>query len=242
MIEHMFMPLSKHADEGFGAVGRSFQEAADYLRQNNCEAGARWMNGHLPVNYLYRHAIELYLKLMIIIAHRRLRLLSENGTHEPIPRVKVGNSSKLIYNVHEIRPLFDEMKRIFVSHRDAIAKIAKTNWSNIPKELDAWIATIDKIDPRSTVFRYPSSQSPEVDAQKSSFKKVDTGDLLARMNSDGPKQFAMVVVDQNDEVVESFALDDKPMPELREALVHTAETLSGAQLGILMELGKVPTR
>ena len=28
MFEHMFMPLSKHADEGFGAVGRSFKAAA----------------------------------------------------------------------------------------------------------------------------------------------------------------------------------------------------------------------
>jgi hypothetical protein len=149
----MFMPLSRQADDGFGAIGRSFQDAADHLRQTNSEVSARWMHGHLPINYLYRHAIELYLKSMITIAHRRLRLLSDSSAYDPVPRIKVGEKLKPIYNVHGIETLFNEMKRIFVSHRDAIAKIAKTNWSNIPKELDAWIAIVDKIDPASTVFR-----------------------------------------------------------------------------------------
>ncbi|MEI9865694.1 MAG: hypothetical protein WDN00_14310 [Limisphaerales bacterium] len=237
MIEQMLMPLSKQLDEGFGAVGRSFQESADYLSQNSDTSG-RWMHGHLPINYLYRHAIELYLKSIIIIAHRRLRITSDDGSYDSIPKIKLRENFKPIYNVHGIRPLFDAMKQIFVFHRDAVSKIAKTDWSAIPKDLDSSIAIIDRVDPASTVFRYPHSNSPEIDVQKSSFKEVNTDDLLARMHSDGPKQLALMIVNKNNEVVETFALDDKPMPELREALVNAAEILSGAQFGVMMELGK----
>jgi hypothetical protein len=235
MFEHMFMPLSKHPDEGFGAVGRSFKEAADQLREHCCEGGAQWMNGHLPINYLYRHAIELQLKSAIIIAHRKLRLVDNTGAYDPIPKLIVGKTVKQLYNVHGIQALFSEMMRIFVTHRDLIAKFSKTEWWNIPKELEDWVAIIEKADPGSTVFRYPISNTSAVDIQKSSFKKAETTELLAKMNSDGPKQFAFMVVNDNNEIVESFALDDKPLPELREALLKAVDFLHGVQLGVLVE-------
>jgi hypothetical protein len=100
--------------------------------------------GHLPINYLYRHAIELYLKSMIIVAHRRLRLPSTDGAYEPIPKIKVVNNFKKIHNVHGIQALYDEMKRIFVTNRDLIAKIAKTDWTKIPEDLETSIATVGK--------------------------------------------------------------------------------------------------
>lgn len=234
MIEHMFMPLSRHADDGFRAVGQAFQQAGDHLRG---EGGAGKSHGHLPINYLYRHAIELYLKSIIMTAHRRLRLPSANGNYDPIPQIPAGNSSKPIYNVHGLRMLFDEMRRIFVSHQNTIASFAKTNWSQIPQELDGWIATIDDADPASTVFRYPFSRSPDIDEKKASFKSVDVAELTARMNAEGRKPFAMLMVDQDNNVVESFALDDNPIPELRDALLKAVEMLSGAAFGVIMELG-----
>jgi hypothetical protein len=237
MIEHMFMPLGRHADDGFRAVGQAFQDAADHLRTERGEGGASKMYGHLPTNYLYRHSIELYLKSMIVTAHRRLRLTSANGNYEPIPHIPIGQTLKPIYNVHGLRALFDEMKRIFISHRDVIGSFAKTDWSKIPDELGGWIETIDDADPTSTVFRYPVSKSPEIDEKKSSFKSVDVADLTSGMNADGPTQFALIMIDQNDNVVESFALDENPIPELRDALLKAVEMLSGAAFGVIMELG-----
>jgi hypothetical protein len=237
MIEHMFMPLSKQPDDGFGVVGQAFQDAADHLRTGGAESGARRMHGHLPVNYLYRHAIELYLKSIIVTAHRRLRLQSGEGRYDPIPQIPDGKTSRPIYSVHGLRLLFNEMKRIFTSHRDAIGRIARTDWSKIPDELSGWIEAIDDADPASTAFRYPVSRSPEMDAKKSSFKAVDVSESSSRMHADGPKQFALLMVDGNDNVVESFALDNNPLPELRDALLKAVEMLSGAQFGVIMELG-----
>jgi hypothetical protein len=66
---------------------------------------------------------------------------------------------------------------------------------------------------------------------------VDLEELSKRMGVDGPGQCVILTVDDNDDIVESFAFDDNPLPELREALIHAVEMLSGAQFGVLMELG-----
>lgn len=238
MFEHMFMPLSRHADDGLGAVGCVFYRAADYLRKMKCDGGAAWTHGHLPINFLYRHSIELFLKSMIVVIHRRLRLSSENGEYDPTPKIGVGGSWKPIYCVHSTRALFDAMRNMVTSHREPLSKIAKTNWADIPHELEDWIDTIDKVDHTSTVFRYPSTRTPEIDTQKSSFKPMDPLELSGRMRMDGPGQFALVMVDQDANVLESFVLDDKPLPEFRDALERASETLLGAQLGIMAELGQ----
>ncbi len=238
MFEHMFMPLSRHADDGLGAVGRAFHEAAVSLRKMKCEGGAGWTHGHLPINFLYRHSIELFLKSMIVVIHRRLRLPSESNEYDPIPKISVGDSWKSIYCVHSTRALFDTMKNMVTSQKESLSKIARTDWADIPHKLEDWIDTIDKVDPISTVFRYPSTRAPEIDAQKSSFKPMDPVELSRRMRMDGPGQFALVMVDQDANVIESFVLDDQPLPELRDALEKASETLLGAQLGVMAELGQ----
>lgn len=238
MFKHILMPLSNHVDDGFGAVGLAFREAANYLGEMKCEGGAAWIHGHLPINFLYRHSVELFLKSMIVVIHRRLRLPAGNGEYEPIPKIRVGDSWRSIYSVHGIRVLFDAMKNMVTSQKDALSEIAKTDWSDIPHDLETWIHTIDGVDPGSTFFRYPATCTPEIDAQKSSFKPIDSVELSNRMRMDGPGQFAFLMVDQDDVVIESFVLDDKPLPELRNALKEASETLLGAQLGVMAELGE----
>lgn len=60
-MHYLCTPLDQHFDNGFGAVADSFKEAADSLVQSTAEA--QFLNSHLPISFLYRHAIELYLKL-----------------------------------------------------------------------------------------------------------------------------------------------------------------------------------
>jgi hypothetical protein len=48
-----------------------FKWAADKLRENIQERGF-CLNEHLPINFLYRHAIELYLKPGVVI-HAAMR-------------------------------------------------------------------------------------------------------------------------------------------------------------------------
>lgn len=65
-------PLDNQFDDGFGLIADSFQEAAEHLEKvENKESS---LHSLLPICFLYRHAIELYLKSLIVIIHRRLKI------------------------------------------------------------------------------------------------------------------------------------------------------------------------
>lgn len=229
------MPLRAQPDDGFGAVARSFKDAADQL--NDLDAKIRSINHpHLPVNYLYRHAIELFLKSIIVVVHRALRL-SRDDQFDPVPQLEVAEKLKPIYTVHGLRDLFNEVRRLLIEHEAAISKRAQTDWSSLPNDLEKWIDTIEQADPASTAFRYPLSPSPKIDAAKSSFKEIDSKELARRMRDEPSKQFGLLLVDNDDNVVRSFTLDDDPMPEVVDALVQASKLLKGAQFGLIMELG-----
>jgi hypothetical protein len=209
MFQQMFMPLSRHADEGFQAVGDSFKDAAEVLVEAGAEGGVRRLHGHLPINYLYRHAIELYLKSMLLVIHRRLKLNHPDGTYDPVPQIQVGKASKSIYSVHDLKVLFEENKRLANLHRPEMAKIGKTDWSATPVELENAIKVINDTDPVSTAFRYPVSKDSFVDAKKSSFKPMDLEAMQEKMAADsGKRGKVMMLMKDDDNIVEGFALDD----------------------------------
>ena len=92
---YILTPLHTHIDFGFGATGDAFKEAADKLEASLSERRGVF-NEHLPINYLRRHAVELFLKSAIVIIHRRLNLPygEEPPTGEPRALVE-GNGSHL---------------------------------------------------------------------------------------------------------------------------------------------------
>lgn len=77
---YMLAPLSEHYDDGFGAVGDAFSNAAKALNKRNAGDGSTSLDD-LPEIYLLRHAVELFLKSGIIIMHRRLRLRYGSEPH-----------------------------------------------------------------------------------------------------------------------------------------------------------------
>jgi hypothetical protein len=236
VFEHMFMPLDRHFDDGFGAVGEAFKDAADRLVAANAEADLRFVNGHLPINFLYRHSIELFLKSMILVVHRRLRLPSRGGPHEPNPKIPVDGKWKEIHQVHGISDLYDFFKSLVQTHGAALRQIARTDWSAVPSELDAWIVTIDAADSGSTFFRYPTTKNKTGDLEKSSFKEMTPEDIIAQVRASGRPAKAFLLVDDGDNVVEAYGLDHEPLTELREALTKAVELLSGAHFGMRAEL------
>jgi hypothetical protein len=67
-MQYMLMPLEAHFDGGLGATGDAFEEAAKKLAESAAELPSS--HPHLPINFLHRHAVELYLKSMIVVMHR----------------------------------------------------------------------------------------------------------------------------------------------------------------------------
>jgi hypothetical protein len=72
-MQYLLTPLHTHVDFGFGRTGDAFKAAADKLEaESSARSGV--MHAHLPINYLRRHAVELYLKSIIVIVHTKLDL------------------------------------------------------------------------------------------------------------------------------------------------------------------------
>lgn len=85
---YLFTPIDEHFDKGFGAVADSFHEAGDALLDSECTKNI--LNGHLPVSFLFRHAIELYLKGSILILHKHIRIPYGKYPFDEEPYVLVG--------------------------------------------------------------------------------------------------------------------------------------------------------
>jgi len=233
MFHASFMPLDRHYESGFGATADAFLEAAERLDlgSNN----KKFFHSHLPINFLYRHAIELYLKSLIILIHRRFQLTSGKDSHEPNPRILIENTWKEIHHVHGIKDLYEFFKTLVITNADQLNAVCQTDWSDIPAELENWINIIDDADARSTFLRYPVTNNA-ADHDKSSFKKTSADQMIAQARSDGKKVMAMLIVDDNDNIVESFKLDESPLEELHNSLVEAAKLFSVAHFGMRCEL------
>ena len=240
MIEEFLMPLDRHFDSGFGATAGSFHEAAKTLDTDDHKDGFGLNGSYLPVFYLYRHAIELYLKSVLTILHRRLSPKYPNIQSDDFPIVDVNGKQKRIFNVHSILHLYRQFCNVLSMNATQIATIAKTDWTAIPENIDKMVNIINDADESSCMFRYPITFNPETDAKKSSFKCIHPEDAIAsthrRTKDERPGVLILALQNDDGEIVETFIHDDNLMPEVFAALKHLAETLSGVHFGMRYEM------
>lgn len=57
---YFFAPLEKYFEKGLGAVADSFRDAAMDLKESY---NLGRLNGHLSIRYLFRHSIELCIRV-----------------------------------------------------------------------------------------------------------------------------------------------------------------------------------
>jgi hypothetical protein len=234
MVNYLLTPLHRHYDYGFGATGEAFKSAADRLLKPVNEE--KLLNGHLPINFLLRHAIELFLKSLIIIIHKRLKLPFGNEAFDGIPKILQDTSWKPIHKVHSIALLYQYFKSLLVEHKLALHSVACTDWSDIPPGLNEWILAIEDADSMGTFFRYPDTRDHGDNKDKSAFKERQVQDTLSKMTDGGKYVKAFVVLDDNDNIIDSFEYDDAPLENLQLALKQAAETLSVFHFGMRCEL------
>lgn len=239
MIEEFLMPLDRHFDSGFGATADSFHDAAKALDIDDHKNGFGLNSSRLPVFYLYRHANELYLKSVLTILHRRFCSTFPNVQTDDFPTVDVDGKSKRIFQVHSIRHLYRQFRRMLDDNSSNISSVAKTDWTAVPEELDELVDVINDADESSTMFRYPITLDPLNDAKKSSFKRIRPEDAVTeahqRTENELPGVKILALKNDDGDIVETFIHDENAMPEVFAALKHLAETLSGAQFGMRHE-------
>lgn len=220
-LTYLLMPLHEHCDSGFGATGNAFKAAADRLREAVPERGPIF-NETLPINYLYRHAIELFLKSTIVIIHRRLKLPYGDCPHDGDPCVRVETDWKPFHHVHGLLALWRYVKSLFAEQKSFFDTVKTVDWT-LPREIDTWVETIEKHDPRSTFFRYPNPRDPGADSPKALSAQAAPEDLLERMTHAKPGGVTLVVYNEHDEVLRGYYYTGDALADLAQTL-HACAT------------------
>ena len=232
-MHYMMMPLHRHFDLGFGAVADSFKEAADALTISNDSSPS--LGAHLPISFLYRHAIELYLKSAIIIFHRKFDLPYGETSSRGEPCIPHKGQWKTMYSVHGLQPLYDYFRSLFVNHAAYLVEHTNTDWS-FPEELASWIRDIDATDSSSTFFRYPVTRHKERDKDKSAIREDNCDTMLLNLAKREKPLKAFLMVDQDDQVVEAFSHDDTLSQVVMCTLRNVANLFDSCHAALVGEL------
>lgn len=214
---YMFAPLDRQVDRGLATVADSFREAAQRL----IEGGGGGEHEYLPINFLLRHAAELYLKSVILILHRSLRLPFEGEPWDGEPTIMHRSQRTKLRNLHSIKTLAHHAIYTFEVNLPAFAGKGSIDWTHpIPDDYQSWVDTIEAYDAGGTFFRYPLTKHAEHDHLKSQFKLGDLEAALRSNGEGGPPVMAFSFVDHDYVVTEAFIRDENVLIVVRDALVQ----------------------
>ncbi|RWR05681.1 hypothetical protein QNH23_02140 [Siminovitchia fortis] len=233
-MKYIFTDPETHMDFGFGLLASNFHSTANYLWDSNPN---RKTTGLLPNLYLYRHSIELYLKSLIIIIHKKMKLNYKNGTipfdsREPYIGYTDSNGIKgwkKITNSHFISSLYDYFKALVLKYEDDLREKSSQEMSIIINpENQKIVDHIKKYDDRSTFFRY-FDLSTTISDDKEVEKKYNKRIPLEEFHPDENKpSSAFLVINEINEIVEIHqTAKDMPLKELGRDLRNLADYLSG---------------
>tara|TARA_B100000809_G_C15111138_1_gene520641 strand:+ start:515 stop:1213 length:699 start_codon:yes stop_codon:yes gene_type:complete len=210
-MNYLYTPPETHIDGGFGVTAINFSEAADGLRESSNP-----MLGILPICYLRRHSIELFLKSIILILHKKFSIPFGDGFSVDKPAILTkGNKWQLISNTHNLQDLYGYFIKVL--------SICKCNMPNvycwdIPSKIKKKINLIDGYDPKSTYFRYPDSTNSTQDSKKHAVKKTNIKSISKKIRASNSAVHALLIIDENDCVVDSYEMKKSPLPDVLSSL------------------------
>jgi hypothetical protein len=232
-MHYLLTPLHTHYDLGFGGVANSFKHAADLV--GSPDSASPSLEPYLPASFLYRHAIELFLKSGIIIFHRKFERPYGASAFDSEPQVPLSGKWKAMYQVHSLGPLYERLQALFSDHATYLKQNTRTGWE-FPSEMSDWIKSIDATDSSSTFFRYPVTKHGAQDATKSTMKEESYPSIIARMGPDSPPQKVFVVLDENENIVNAYRRDETNSMAMLQVLREVAGFLYGCHAAMRGEL------
>lgn len=213
----MMRPLYLQYDTGFGTIADSFKSSADALDKDT-EAGG--LHSHLPISFLFRHSVELYLKSCIIIFHRRFDI-SYPDTVSGEAAICIEGRARLLKDIHALLPLYSHLKSLIHLNKEYLSTLKDIDW-NLSSDLESRLKRIDGMDASSTFFRYPVTKDKPKDKYKSIVHPKDWGSMVESMHTVARPVKAFLVVDIDNNVVEAFGHDNEKVKTITKLLRETA--------------------
>jgi hypothetical protein len=221
----LLSPFDKHSDDGFGAIGDAFSASAEVLLSAEKDSLS---HREVPICFMLRHAVELYLKSALVVSYRALE------KSEGYPSILDGGKNKPLTAVHGVGPLYRQLIEQLTSHRDQLESRCKTSWLPMPAELDDAISRIDAIDGRGTFFRYPVGDN----SLKSANKPISQEEISSWDRGTRGALRAFLLLDQNGELADSFHYVHNLLAEELEVLKTACKWLECLHVGLRMELAQ----
>lgn len=225
---YLITPPKTHYDSGLGVTASHFSQAADVLDKHGDT-----LTGVLPVCYLYRHAIELFLKSMIVILHKKFDIPYGDAFNAERPAIQVGTKWISLSCTHQLNDLFSYFRDLLQSL--TVSMPATTDWK-IPDDIEEKIKLISGSDPKSTYFRYPESTTAVQDAKKFMIQEESVEALLESVNASKQSVKCLLMLDENDNVVESYNINSSPIPHIIETLKYLNDFLYAFHAAIRGEI------
>ncbi|SNS85400.1 hypothetical protein [Pseudomonas segetis] len=229
-MNYLITPPNTHYDGGLGITACNFSQAADSLREVK-----NLMIGILPTCYLQRHAIELFLKSLIVILHKKYGLTYGQGFSQEKPAIKVNTKWVPLSNTHNLLDLFNYFQEIFIPLIPELP--SRTDWSLEPG-IESKIKLISGSDPKSTYFRYPESTNSVQDSKKSSIQPETMESILGKFKAKKEFVKCTLLLDENDNLVQAYSLDHPPIPNTLAALKYLSEYFYNMHAAFRSEITK----
>lgn len=225
-MQYLLTGIDTHLDFGFGVTGESYYHSAEYLFENKENVKAL-SQVEMPINFLYRHSIELFLKSLIITFHKQLKLPYGTEPYESTsPKILAGGDWKNLYTCHWVDELYNYwLNELLLKHKTELEKLApKGDWQEY-KEITDFFPLIAGYDRDSSFFRYPVTKNTSLDAKKFTMQRLDSEKLQKlfsensddREKKDGARVF-MLLKNDKDEIVDGFERNTNILADITQAL------------------------
>lgn len=235
-MKYLLTGIDTHPDFGFGITAEAYRESAECLLLNKDKI-LSLPQREMPINFLYRHSIELYLKSLIIIMHRALNLpYGDEPSESDKPMILVNGQWQILFSCHMIDELYSYWVDQLLNKKasELKEKAMKGDWREY-KVVSDLIPLIVKYDRDSSFFRYPvTKKTKQLDKEKHTMKPMSKVALKGMPYTVSvPKERSrkggvyLVFKDEDNQIVNGFQMDNNVLPEVTAALKKASEYLNG---------------
>ena len=209
-------------DFGFGITGESYYDTARFLHEHRKDIPVIQLK-EMPESFLYRHSIELFLKSLIIIFHKKLKI---NYDQEPPtskqPKVFSKGKWMNLYRCHWIDELYLYWKdHLLIPNLETLKEIApRGDWREY-EQITKALPIIAKYDRESSFFRYPVTENAAQDLEKFTMQPLDVDKLFERLGTK-PKP-GEGGIEEKPSMIMALKNDDN---DIVKAYIHTDDILA----------------
>lgn len=197
------IPLHLHGDQGFGMLGSSFMEVAKLVHAQ--DRSERQFYSEVATAYLFRHAIELFLKSLIVILELR------NAPKRTVSSIRLDVSGRPVplARTHNLEALYQRLCTLAKLGGERLSLQTLCDWGAALVEVQEDMGYLHRLDGSGTSLRYPSPILAKGGESKSLFYEMDPSEidqLLQAGSASGKFEKLVVVEDQHGNVQSTYRM------------------------------------